>query len=646
MRHWSRRLTRLAFLLAFVAAALAPLAFARAGGGGHYSGGGHSSSSHYSSGGGHYSGGHYSSGGDGLGQLVILLVQLIIYHPIAGIPLTFMLMYCAYVIYNSSDTMLVSSDRMHDTIARASEVQDQVRLQAMFSKIRERDPDFLPEAFLQRAGQAFLKVQEAWSAQDMAPARAFISDGVAERFGVQLEMQKADGKRNVMENVTVQEASIVEVESDRFFDTLHVRIAASAVDKEVSLSDGTLLFGSDEPESFVEIWSFVRRPGAKTLKKPGLLEGFCPSCGAPLALADAAQCQTCKSWVNSAEFDWVLCEITQEEEWSVRGCGEGVPGFRALAEKDPALSTQFIEDRASVAFWRWQAALSQKNPALMRSVATDDFCAKLEARGSYYRDAGVGAVEVQAFETGGEQDRAHVLVKWAGDWYDASGGEPQDKGHVLRQHVVILGRKAGVQTDARAGLRSARCGACGAPPARRDQARCEYCGTAFNDGSRQWTVVDIAAIGFWKRPEAGAPGPAIDADWARELAPVDSLALLVAAMSSDGEIDAREQALAEAFARSRSIRPETAAAMISSAKQGQIFLPKPENASQARACLRGLAQMSLADGRVSEEEIKLMTAFGAPFGFNEGDVWAVVKEERTALFRQAKADLKASSSAT
>jgi len=485
----SRRVSRLLALLSFIVVVVAPLVFARAGGGGHYSGGG-------SSGGGHSGGGSFSSGGGGNGgadiaYLVFLYFRVVFAHPLFGIPFTIFLIYIGYNVYGvvNKSGVLNTPVAMGTPISDDDEVQASSDMQANLQRLKGRDSDFDAEKFLGRAGQAFLKVQQAWSMQEMAPARAFISDGVMERFSIQIDMQKVDGKRNIMDDVRVDKADILEVESDRFFDTLHVRIQASAVDKEVSLKDGSLLFGSNEPQEFSEVWSFVRRPGAKTLKKPGLLEGYCPSCGAPLPIADAAQCGTCKTWVNSGEFDWVLCEITQESEWGVRGSGDAVPGFKELSAADPGLSTQFLEDRASVAFWRWQWAMEQKNSSAMRSIASDEFCKAMAVDGTYYRDAAVGMVEVQAFEAAGGFERSRVMVKWSGDWYDASGAS---QGQVLREHVIVFGRKAGVKTDARAGLRSSRCAACGAPPVKRDQAACEYCGASFNDGSRQWVVLDLA----------------------------------------------------------------------------------------------------------------------------------------------------------
>jgi hypothetical protein len=48
-----------------------------------------------------------------------------------------------------------------------------------------------------------------------------------------------------------------------------------------------------------------------------ILQGRCPSCGGPVDIVDRAKCPQCESIVNSGKYDWVLAEITQDEEWVV-----------------------------------------------------------------------------------------------------------------------------------------------------------------------------------------------------------------------------------------------------------------------------------------------------------------------------------------
>jgi hypothetical protein len=606
---------------------LESLAYGRAGGGGHYSGGHSFSGGHSYSGGGHYSsGGHYHSGdGQFLFDLLAAYAKWAQAHPLIGIPLTLAILYAVFKLLSAGNDSYVDY-----TIDRGVEAQADSRLQANLAGLRRRDPGFVPDEFLARAKAAFLKIQQAWCGLDMAPARAFISDGVMERFSIQLAVQKAEGKHDRMDQIEIREARLLEVESDPQFDTLHVCLRASAKDVEVSLQDGSVTRGEDQAEEFTEVWSFLRRPGAKTLGQPGLIEGQCPSCGAALEIKDAALCSSCHSWVNSGAYDWVLAEITQACEWSVREAGREVPGWGSVSADDPGLNTQFLEDRASVVFWRWQYALWRSDAGLMRSVAADDFCAGLAAqireKPCRHEDASVGGVAVLAVEPGNDFDRAHVIVKWSAE------------GSVL-QHVLILGRRKGVKTDERSGLVSARCPGCGAPAESREAAQCAYCSHAFNDGGRNWVLLDMTPAGLWQRPalpEGGGVAAPADGDWGAALSPADALAVLVSAITADGKVADQEMVYLQAYAKSRDIPSDVAERVIAAANAGALHIPEPKDPAQVQAVLRGLIRMSLADGTVSDEELKLLNSFANAHSLSLEAVRAAIGEERAAMYREAK----------
>ncbi|MDE1976570.1 MAG: Tim44 domain-containing protein [Elusimicrobia bacterium] len=541
---------------------------------------------------------------------------------------------------------MATTGQMHRAISQGQDLQDRQDLEASLAALKARDPKFDAEAFLKRAQDAFLKIQSAWSRQDLSPARAFISDGVMERFLIQIDMQKALGERNDMSQVQVLGADILEFESDRCFDAVHVRFRASAADQTVSLRDGSRLSGSSAPQEFVEIWTFLRRPGAKTLSGSGLIEGCCPNCGAPLSLADAGRCESCKSWVNSGEYDWVLCEITQECEWSPRGAETDIPGFMDLAAKDAALNAQFLEDRASVAFWRWQMALFEGKTDAVSAVAAPEFMSTLRsditAKSESYRESAVGAVEVKCVETGAPFDRAHVLVKWSGDRWAGRGGAAVFQENVLRQHVFVLKRKSGVLTAARAGLCSSRCPNCGAPQTQRDQARCEYCGTAFNDGARQWVVEDVRPIGEWSPPASAldAPSAATADDWAQTLSPAEALTVVALVVSANGRQTPETEGMMTALARRYGIAPEKIPALLDAARSGQVRMPVPKNKEEARACLQGFSRLILMEGPVTRAEAGLLNEFAARYGYSRADVRLVFRAERLALYRRAKAALR------
>ena len=104
--------------------------------------------------------------------------------------------------------------------------------------IRQRDANFSVEQFLVRVDKAFEKIQVAWSAQQLSPVRPFVSDGIYERFQLQIQEQKDLGYRNVMDDVRITSHSIARASSDQHFEELTVRFQASATDYRVDLKLG------------------------------------------------------------------------------------------------------------------------------------------------------------------------------------------------------------------------------------------------------------------------------------------------------------------------------------------------------------------------------------------------------------------------
>jgi hypothetical protein len=604
-------------------------AFARAGGGGGFHGGG----------GGFHSSGGGGGGGGGGGYILYLYIQFVFEHPFIGIPLTIFLLY----FFNSMNNGRIENREtsIDSTITAGVEAESDNRRREALAVIQGRDPKFDEAAFLQRAAAGFLAIQDAWSRQDMSKARAFISDGVHERFTRQISEYRSRLIRNTMSEVRVLGTEALGYLAGPHFDAVYVRIDASALDQVVELDSEKVLSGG--PSEFSEVWTFLRRPGAKTLARPGLLEGYCPSCGAPLAIADAAQCAACKSWVNSAEHDWVLTGITQVSEWAFPSPDRDVTGWEDLREADPGLSLEALEDRAAVAFWRWLDARRRRDLAPLRGIACDDF---LDAMKGFHdkefeRDAAVGRVETIAFEPGADYDKVHVQVRWEADKMlsEAEGAAFQSRDR--RTHYLIFRRKSGATSDVKAGLRTARCPACGAAPEQSDSAACAYCGHAFNDGSVSWVLLDMVPFGMWRRPAVAStePDARVGLDWGDELPPAEAVSVLAAGLGAHGSVDARERMFLLAYAERRGVEPSTAEQMIQAALAKRLDVPVPTTSAEAEVILRGLIRMGLADGRIPDGERALMTAFGARLRLTESDVNAMIKEERAGLHVVAKAAL-------
>lgn len=200
---------------------------------------------------------------------------------------------------------------------------------AGIASLTAADPGFSAEIFKARVKQAFLTLQDAWCKQNLDAGRGFLSPGAYFSWSAQLEGMAAEGRRNVMEDLTVQGTEIIRIVHGRVFDDLTVRISAAAADFEVD-QDNRIVFGERVVRPFSEDWTFQRSVGAATTNKPGTLESTCPSCGAPVSLTQIGECRYCKAAVTSGKFDWVVSRIDQEEDADSNGTDDDPAADLAL----------------------------------------------------------------------------------------------------------------------------------------------------------------------------------------------------------------------------------------------------------------------------------------------------------------------------
>lgn len=512
-------------------AATPEAAWGRAGSGQGYRGGGRSGSG--------YSGGSrgYSSNDDGGGALIALLIWLVIQHPVIGIPLVI-----AAVVFFAYFGKQAKEIHTGGTIRRGREARDELTRAEAERILKQVDPHFDSEALLQRVNKAFLKLQEAWCAQDLRPIRPFVSDGVFERFSVQIDDQKRRHLRDHMEGTAVLKSRVAEVRDEGEFHVVTVRITAIATDWTEDTRSGTRVDGGTSASTFTEYWSFLRRRPASasatgeppppltecpacgapitgdgitchkcgsSLKqsahldgdairagKGGLMEGKCPNCGANAEINQHAACRACGALLRSGDFDWVLAEITQACEWEP-ALMRNVPGAERFRDRvDPGLTLQHLEDRASVAFWRRAVARREKAVDRIRTIALPDYCAEIvaeqkRAQRVYHDRCAVGAVETKVVVEGQTWDQALIEVAWSGTAVriDKDGKAQRSQRVISTREGFVLGRRHGTKTDLAHAVSSGHCPNCGGPEKGSPNGQCPYCGTLLNTGDKDWILL-------------------------------------------------------------------------------------------------------------------------------------------------------------
>ena len=595
---------------------------ARAGGGEGY---GYSGSSSFG-------GSGYGGSSQGLGGLLDLLIILNLNEPAVAIPIDILILFAIY-IGSSQGGSALRDRRISSTIQTGIVKSREKTYLAKLADIQSRDPRFFEEGFLNHAKSSFIKIQSAWAKQDMTGARALISDGVFIRFSSQLALQKSNHIKEIMEDLKVSQEAILAVDSTSFFDVIHVSFTASCVNYKVYADTGLYFDGNKSPEEFSEVWSFVRRKGAKTLER-GSLEGACPNCGA-IQKTDRVQCEACGSFLNSGENDWVLALITQDAEWRMVKPESQVIGWDDFTGSDAAMDLISLQDRVSILFWKMRQAYHLKNADFIARFSSDSYLEGFKKEiasalpEAYFNEA-VGAVEVLELERKPDFEWAHVSVRWMADG---------SLGKVFRDWVFSVKRKNGVQSNPKTVLNffgSFHCQGCGAALADGDSPTCQYCGRTLNDWVYYWVLDSVVPHSQWK--------PSLDSLPPEEqelyeilhsgLDPQTLIKVLVAVLAADG-VDSQEMKLVSQLADRARIPMDFVLNCVDAAKSGKLEVALPQNQTEAHRYLSAMAVLAITGNGKGNGE-KALEAFGARFNMQKADIDLIINEERSHLYEKAR----------
>ncbi len=526
------------------------------------------------------------------------------------------------------------------------------------STIQTADPQFDAKRFLSRFSDAFMQIQTAWQKQDMRPVRHFVSDGILERFTLQLQEQRDMGYRDHMEQIRIRSSLLAEATTSDVFEVLTVQIEASAVDYRVSIESGKYLSGSRSPEQFLEYWSFVRRRGAETdTAKQGLIEGHCPNCGDSISISQSENCPSCGALLRSGEYDWVLSEITQGCVWRPQNPREDAIARRYRQRRDPGFNVQHLEDRASVAFWRKAMAdrLGDTRPLL--KVATSEICHEYDAeykKGNsgkerrYLGGCSVGSVQLRGVVEEEDSDYSLVMIHWSANEFgvNARGVVRDHAGWQRYRTLYVLRRYRGVHTNVQRAIDSAHCPNCGAPESDLASHACEFCEMVLNDGRHDWVLSECHAMTSgaaqtWlekaKKTSRSSSTPVGNDALGDPEEPSysDVLAWATSVFAADKVIDDRERQVIHQLAIKQQMPETMLAGLIDRALAGELDAPSPTPATR-RAWMEQMVDVALLDGQVQSDEQAVLLQLGRHAGLADTDVALLMAKRRAKRLREAR----------
>lgn len=563
--------------------------YARAGGGGGSSSGG--------------------SGGDG-GDLIALLFYIIMMIPF---PWNFLVIGLIILL-----AWWGNKKSKQQTILNQLPQENMTDRQNKVARYKQINPTFDPALFKGKVRQAFIEIQEAWMIKDMKKVRKYISDGMYQRLNIQFKMMNILDQKNIIEKLLVKNIFIDKIEYDGKFDIIHAAIQATIVDKFVSPKYPHLNSGG--AEEFVEYWTFIKKRG---IKESNLFNTQnCPNCGAelPANAGDVSQCSYCKTITNLGDYDWVLSEITQADDYISayrKASKESALAMKVneLAKTNPDFSVQNIEDKASNGYLQIITARALHEPAIMRRFVSDELYQKLSAEENekivFNR---IFLNDVTLIRAGKTTDKNILAVSIKSSYQRVllRDGKAQliDSAVTAMRETVIMSRDINPKLS-KGSLYAHVCPSCAGPVKDTIDTKCLYCGATLNSTSNEWIITDILSVPeyreYFKENKHEMIG-GIDIDKLDSMYDVRDYAFnnMLVVMAADGKFESEEEEMAVKVAKKWGYRIDKIAPMFKMAASGTLVIRMPEDQKKRQKIFRLMDKAASIDGVVSPEEKELL----------------------------------------
>ncbi|MDP2271297.1 MAG: TIM44-like domain-containing protein [Archangium sp.] len=609
-RWWIARLP--AFVLSFVVL-FATAAFARIGGGESFNSGNSDS----------------DSGGGDASFIVDILVWLIIQNPKVGIPVAILVGLGFYFWRRSQDGDTSTRKAIDKAETERRTNVSAASVDGWVNALKAKDPQFDLMKFFDRTKREFLELQDAWFKRNLEPVRKYLSDATFQRLVTQLKLMDLLGVRDAIADPAVLDLQIIGLEQNESYDSVHIRVTAQLCDAEApsNATDEQALAAArkKKPEQFIEVWTFLRKPGAVTKVEGDVSQGKCPNCGAPFEGGAANTCEFCGAIVNSGNYDWVLAEITQGSQFQPHPMTPD--GLVKARQSDPSLTTETLEDRASLIFWKWVESQSLADAGRLAKVATPGFAEEVkggiehltrQGKQKFFVECAVGGVNAQQLTQADGKDIAAVEIKWSAKiGIGPAGGKPPALPSQPQRYVMLLERAAGAKSSADNGMSTNRCPQCAAPLTDNGQPSCEFCGALLSSGEKDWVMKDFGSWEWW-RSKGGQPATSRAAPAAAKVPDREErerLVYLMATMAmADGVVDESERKLLK-MASVRWGIPWANIELALNAPTGSLFEKLiVKGSSEAESFLKELVQVAMADGKVDSKEKKMLEAAASHLG--------------------------------
>lgn len=567
--------------------------FARAGGGGSKSSGGFSSG---------------SGGGGGLGviYLIFYLIRILPFpFNIIAIGIIF------FVLFKGSKKVKNDGSAFRSFQGQKDSVEAEG-----YTDFLIHNADFDEAGFKKKVQKAFTAIQKAWSEKKIAGARRYITDGVYQRFLTQIKMMELLQQTDTISDINIINVWIDRVEEDGDYDIIHAGIHASM--KDVFKSELSAALNSRVDDEFIEYWSFIRRKSHQNKDLYGTVK--CPACGAPLTEKhlDVVKCTFCGTLLNNGEYDWILSEITQANDYAAsRRSIRKIEAIKSKISRDALsneASVQLIEDKASNGYLQILSAVTLRDLRGIKRFSSTAFALKLQQslpeETIAFNRIYLNDVSVIGADRTADMNRLFIAVRSSFQRIVIENGKVKkriDPFVVTKTEILVMNKKVNAGRS-KGSLYAGSCPACGAPVEDPFAVKCAFCGTEYNREDKEWIIDDILSMEEYAELTAGTGAAAVKPGVLDALYDVRDYALnnIMMIMAADGVYDRREREMAESIARKFGYKPDILQPLFKQASAGRLAIKMPEDRKKRTRIYSLMVKAAMADSDLGREEKELL----------------------------------------
>jgi predicted lipid-binding transport protein (Tim44 family) len=493
------------------------LQFTRGGGGGHGGGGGGGGhSGGFGGGGGHsYGGSYYGSGGGGSSAGGIFALVFFFFF-------LAVVLFIVFVIFRATRRAAgpPSSEippEFAEMLARRGmgglppAAPQSNGVSAAVAALRNDDPDFEAETFLQRAEMTYFLVNRAYQHRDAPALQPYLAPDLYAERSQAVQTLLAEHHKPAQLDLNVRGMHVPSVAHGPDGDRIVVHF--DLVSRERMLDDrtGKLISDAGNDQRSGENWTFSRKGGAKTVVSGGVVAAKCPNCGAPLALDESGHCRHCNASVTTGDRDWVVTSIAPSGFEGATADGflgsqrlSAQAGLQAIAAADPAFAPDAFLKRCASAFdalqTAWQArdleaARGFMSPGLYFAWSAQVDQLKEQHRKNVLEGLRIDGISPVGVVHGTVFDDVMVRIDATCADYeiDETTGRIAfgDKRPEPFTEYWTFQRGVGVATTGKAGTLEKQCPNCGAPLNVNAVGECTYCKAAVTSGKFDWVLSRI-----------------------------------------------------------------------------------------------------------------------------------------------------------